>query len=325
MNHEDGELSLQERVDKLNKVSNQATALLAELEGTTPRKLAEAAAEMESADHYDEFNYHDYVGDYKDLRRYEAVGNTNGVTLGFEIECAYRHDTTDYDDDYYDSDDNNYMNQSANDALSAIARSMNKGYILAERDGSLDDTGVEFITGYCTWESHKPRMERFFKEYINDFKDSGAAGIHIHVGRNEYTTKLDWQSFYWFIMCDKNKPLIEHVARRYGCNYCHANRTYNRGGDIRSDSRYDAVNKRDYTWELRLFASTTDWTQMQQYAEFCVASVEFLIKNKVASQKWMGGTTTDFENSPLYYKRFNEWVSTQAARFPNLNKHLEKM
>ena len=40
MNHEDGELSLQERVDKLNKVSNQATALLAELEGTTPRKLA---------------------------------------------------------------------------------------------------------------------------------------------------------------------------------------------------------------------------------------------------------------------------------------------
>lgn len=324
MNHEDGELSLQQRVDKLNKMPNQAAALLAELESTTPRNLAEAAAEMESADHFDNDNYHDYVGDYKDLPRYEAVGNTNGITLGFEIECAYRHDTTNYDD-YYDSEDNYYIDQSANDALAAIARSMNKGYILAERDGSLEDTGVEFITGYCTWESHKPRMERFFKEYINDFKDSGAAGIHIHVGRNESTTELNWRSFYWFIMCDENKPLIKHVARRYGGSYYHANRTYNRGGEIRSDSRYDAVNKRDYTWELRMFASTTDWTQMQQYVEFCVASVEFLIKNNVASLKWMGGTTTDFENSPLYYKRFNEWVSTQAARFPNLGKHLEKM
>lgn len=319
MNSEDGELSMQDRVNKITKVVSERDNA----------KMLEVEEEL-SMEHWDEHGAYDYVGDYKDCARYGAVGDVEGVTLGFEIECEYRHETLDYEEYDEEDEDECYIRDrnidaSESDALAAISRSMNKGYVLAERDGSLNDSGVEFVTGYCTWESHKPRLQRFFEEYKKDFEDSRSAGIHIHVGRNRFTEDLVWHHFYWFILCDQNKPLIAHVARRYGCTYVHANRTYNRGGDIRGESRYDGVNRRDYTWELRLFASTTDWTVMQEYAEFSLASVKFLIQNKSEISEWMLTNNTDFSASPLNYRRFIEWVSTQAASFPNLNKHLERM
>jgi hypothetical protein len=67
---------------------------------------------------------------------------------------------------------------------------------------------------------------------------------------------------------------------------------------------------------------------MQEYAEFCLASIEFLIKYNASITAWMDNearTGDDFKQSPMYYPHFIEWVSTQAARFPNLNAHLEKM
>ena len=290
--------------------------------------------------HFDGHDYHDVVGDYKHLKRYGAVGDTDGITLGFEIECEWRGEY-EFDDigececcleDEYECEcgarDAEHINESAHAALGVIDDSMNRGYVLAERDGSLADTGVEFITGHCTWESHKPRLERFFSAYRKKFEASSSAGIHIHVGRADLD--VSWTALYWFIMCNKNAPLIEHVARRYAGRFCGANRQYLKEGKITFPDRYDAVNKRTDTYEFRLFDSTTDWTQMQEYAEFCLATVEFLIQNNTSIVTWMfgdslGAAPVDFTQSPMHYPRFIEWVSTQAVRFPNLNTHLEKL
>ena len=323
MNHKDGEFPLQDKAGQIAKtppVGDTKTTLEVEEEG--------------SIDHVNEGFAYCYVGDYKDFARYDAVGDTQGITLGFEIECEYRHDMHDDEDrDYDDDDEGSYaeeiqesnMAASESDAISAISRSMNKGYILAERDGSLEASGVEFVTGYCTWESHKPRLQRFFAEYKNDFTAATSAGIHIHIGRNEFTAALDWEHLYWFICCAQNKPLIEHVAGRYNCRASRANKEYSCGGRVDNESRYDAVNRRDETWELRMFTSTTDWTVMQEYAEFSLACVGFLIQNKAGMSTWMLENNTDFSTSPLSYPHFIEWVSTQAVSFPNLNKHLERM
>ena len=279
------------------------------------------------AAHVDEHNAHTQVGGYKDLSRYSAVGDVDGITLGFEIECEYRHRRYLYGNDWDDAKDmeREDIEKSEEDALKAISNSMNLGYVLAERDGSLHDTGIEFVTGYCTWKSHKPRLERFFTEYKKDFEEDEGAGIHIHIGRNEHTQDLSFRHLYWFIMCDENEHLIGHVARRYDTEYCHADRSYDWSMDIDDPDRYDAVNARRYTYEVRLFDSTTNFLQLQQYAEFTIACVEFLIKNKTATNTFVADEGRDFSKSPIYYKRFIEFVSNKAARFPNLHGHLENL
>lgn len=248
------------------------------------------------------------IGDYKCVRRPGPIGSTSGLTLGFEIEVV--HEFLEYEDD-----DDDCESELSEVALSAIKDSGNAGRIIAEYDGSLDDGGVEFITGFCIWEAHKADLESFC-DYLqsNNFREHSTAGVHIHVGRSGIRDEeVTWSRVYWFCMGSLNSSFMRFVSGRYNTEFCRSDKnvplTWEAFSRVSND-RYNCVNRRDETYEFRCFHSTTDFDVLKRYAEFVLAVVEYC-------------SITDFGDlSPveaISYKRFLTWLrESRAKKYPTL-------
>ena len=211
--------------------------------------------------------------------------------------------------------------ESSKEAIAAIAASDNEERVLAERDGSLPPTGVEFVTGYCNWDSHVEHLESLCKELdTRGFVSHRSAGVHIHVGNHGLS---NYQTIAGFVLCGINQPLIEAVAGRYTGDYV-------RAGFMPEDgpmegSRYNAVNWRYNTVEFRMFSSTTCFTRLSMYAEFCRATVEYVNMLDALDTNIYICTTEEFKASPLMYTEFVAWVSDNQARFPLLHDTIKEL
>ena len=259
----------------------------------------------------DDENY-SYVADYKTLRRFDSIGDCTGYTLGFELEVVYKPELI---------SDTMLIVESSKEAIAAIAASDNEERVLAERDGSLPPTGVEFVTGYCNWDAHVEHLESLCDElYTRGFVSHRSAGVHIHVGNHSLRTE---QTISWFVLCGINQPLIEAVAGRYTGDYVRAG-FMPEDGPMNS-SRYNAVNWRQETVEFRMFSSTTCFTRLSMYAEFCRATVEYVNMLDALDTNIYICTTEEFKASPLMYTEFVAWVSDNQARFPLLHDTIKEL
>ena len=252
------------------------------------------------------------VADYKTLRRFDSIGDCTGYTLGFELEVVYKPLLI---------SDALLVVESSKEAIAAISASDNEERVLAERDGSLPSTGVEFVTGYCNWDSHVEHLESLCKELdTRGFSAHRSAGVHIHVGNHGLS---NYQTIAGFVLCGINQPLIEAVAGRYTGDYV-------RAGFMPEDgpmegSRYNAVNWRYNTVEFRMFSSTTCFTRLSMYAEFCRATVEYVNMLDALDTNIYIRTTEEFKASPLMYTEFVAWVSDNQARFPLLHDTIKEL
>ena len=259
----------------------------------------------------DDENY-SHVADYKTLRRFDSIGDCTGYTLGFELEVVYKPELI--SDDWLEV-------ESSKEAIAAISASDNEERVLAERDGSLPSTGVEFVTGYCNWDSHVEHLESLCKELdTRGFSAHRSAGVHIHVGNHGLS---NYQTIAGFVLCGINQPLIKAVAGRYTGDYV-------RAGFMPEDgpmegSRYNAVNWRYNTVEFRMFSSTTCFTRLSMYAEFCRATVEYVNMLDALDTNIYIRTTEEFKASPLMYTEFVAWVSDNQARFPLLHDTIKEL
>ena len=259
----------------------------------------------------DDENY-SYVADYKTLRRFDSIGDCTGYTLGFELEVVYKPELI---------SDAMLIVESSKEAIAAIAASDNKERVLAERDGSLPPTGVEFVTGYCNWDSHVEHLESLCDElYTRGFVSHRSAGVHIHVGNHGLS---NYQTIAGFVLCGINQPLIEAVAGRYTGDYVRAGFMPEDGP--MDSSRYNAVNWRYNTVEFRMFSSTTCFTRLSMYAEFCRATVEYVNMLDALDTNIYIRTTEEFKASPLMYTEFVAWVSDNQARFPLLHDTIKEL
>ena len=259
----------------------------------------------------DDENY-SRVADYKTLRRFDAIGDCTGYTLGFELEVVYKPLLI---------SDALLVVESSKEAIAAISASDNEERVLAERDGSLPSTGVEFVTGYCNWDSHVEHLESLCKELdTRGFSAHRSAGVHIHVGNHGL---LNEQTISGLVLCGINQPLIEAVAGRYTGDYVRAG-FMPEDGPMNS-SRYNAVNWRYDTVEFRVFSSTTCFTRLSMYAEFCRATVEYVNMLDALDTNIYIRTTEEFKASPLMYTEFVAWVSDNQARFPLLHDTIKEL
>ena len=259
----------------------------------------------------DDENY-SYVADYKTLRRFDSIGDCTGYTLGFELEVVYKPELI---------SDAMLIVESSKEAIAAIAASDNEERVLAERDGSLPPTGVEFVTGYCNWDAHVEHLESLCDElYTRGFGSHRSAGVHIHVGNHGLS---NYQTIAGFVLCGINQPLIEAVAGRYTGDYVRAGFMPEDGP--MDSSRYNAVNWRYNTVEFRMFSSTTCFTRLSMYAEFCRATVEYVNMLDALDTNIYIRTTEEFKASPLMYTRFVAWVSDNQARFPLLHDTIKEL
>ena len=259
----------------------------------------------------DDENY-SCVADYKTLRRFDSIGDCTGYTLGFELEVVYKPELI---------SDAMLIVESSKEAIAAIAASDNEERVLAERDGSLPPTGVEFVTGYCNWDSHVEHLESLCDElYTRGFVSHRSAGVHIHVGNHGLS---NYQTIAGFVLCGINQPLIEAVAGRYTGDYVRAGFMPEDGP--MDSSRYNAVNWRYNTVEFRMFSSTTCFTRLSMYAEFCRATVEYVNMLDALDTNIYIRTTEEFKASPLMYTEFVAWVSDNQARFPLLHDTIKEL
>ena len=259
----------------------------------------------------DDENY-SYVADYKTLRRFDSIGDCTGYTLGFELEVVYKPELI---------SDAMLIVESSKEAIAAIAASDNEERVLAERDGSLPPTGVEFVTGYCNWDAHVEHLESLCDElYTRGFVSHRSAGVHIHVGNHGLS---NYQTIAGFVLCGINQPLIEAVAGRYTGDYVRAGFMPEDGP--MDSSRYNAVNWRYNTVEFRMFSSTTCFTRLSMYAEFCRATVEYVNMLDALDTNIYIRTTEEFKASPLMYTEFVAWVSDNQARFPLLHDTIKEL
>ena len=90
-------------------------------------------------------------------------------------------------------------------------------------------------------------------------------------------------------------------------------------------SRYNAVNWRYNTVEFRMFSSTTCFTRLSMYAEFCRATVEYVNMLDALDTNIYICTTEEFKASPLMYTEFVAWVSDNQARFPLLHDTIKEL
>ena len=265
-----------------------------------------------SYDGDDGSEYYGHVADYKTLRRFDSIGDCTGYTLGFELEVVYKPELI---------SDAMLIVESSKEAIAAIAASDNEERVLAERDGSLPSTGVEFVTGYCNWDSHVEHLESLCDElYTRGFVSHRSAGVHIHVGNHGLS---NYQTIAGFVLCGINQPLIEAVAGRYTGDYVRAGFMPEDGP--MDSSRYNAVNWRYNTVEFRMFSSTTCFTRLSMYAEFCRATVEYVNMLDALDTNIYIRTTEEFKASPLMYTEFVAWVSDNQARFPLLHDTIKEL
>ena len=242
------------------------------------------------------------MSSYKDKERCGCVGNDDGITLGYEIELVHNS----FCDGYATNDA----------AIEAIQVSGNRRRILAEKDSSLDDGGIEFVTGYCTWEAHKEKLQAFCEAVDkNGFGRDESAGVHIHVG-NHGQHDTTFEALYWLLADHRNRILVEDVAGRYNTRFCEAEKTYTQGAEVERYNRYATVNRRGDTWEFRCFDSTTKFETLTRYTEFCLATLAYA--TEITQDGKPVVATDEFKTSPLHYTAFLTWLRQHTLVYPTL-------
>lgn len=138
------------------------------------------------------FSYHSYYDGYRVLDK--KIDTSKTLVFGAEIERDY-------------SGNLSMFEENKDDALVSVC---DKLYKLNSKDrtqrenvfmydGSLQGGGVEWITfpaSYDYYKKHKDRTQAaldIFKQF--DFKDSAAAGNHIHINRDFFGTDIDASRF----------------------------------------------------------------------------------------------------------------------------------
>ena len=98
------------------------------------------------------------------------------------------------------------------------------------------------------------------------------------------------------------------------CDYLLASNPGNMSNDPTQATRYSAINTtNDHTYEVRLFAATTNAHEAKTVIQFCAASVEYT-RNLSAHQVVSGGWNWD---------AFREWVQVPDTVYPDLSRALD--
>lgn len=228
--------------------------------------------------------------DYRPLPRFHGDGPLYlGVEL--EIETAYGSDT---------------YTECAELAATALG---DLGYL--KSDSSLDH-GFEIVTHPMShaWAATNFPWSMLATLQTNGARADSSAGLHIHVSRAGFSSPS--HIYRWLKLLYRNPAGVIRVARRDSRQWASFDR-----GDVRENAksyckgerygeRYSAVNvqNRD-TFELRVFASTLDETELRAAMDLAHASIEYTRTLSVSDifhrDGWSWNAFTDWTNQRPEY------------------------
>jgi len=195
------------------------------------------------------------------------------------------------------------------DYLKHISGSYYFDEVYTMHDGTIG-YGTEVVMHPRTFESIK---EFDFKPMLTGIKPDRTTGMHIHLSREAFLSKMHLYKFMRFFA--KNKGFIEFIAERKSNLYRAWEFTEQKHviskakGYELGEGKYIDVNLRHYeTVEVRVFKGATKVEQIMKNVEFCHALWKF---SKTHVPKKM--TRIQFE----------KWLETQGD-YPNLTAYIER-
>lgn len=189
-------------------------------------------------------------------------------------------------------------------------------FLIAERDGSLGELGVEFVGPPLPLEYYLPKQRKArdnpWTGYIPLIASgtnvpNNEHGMHINISRNPI---LEWDKshgskwerrFLDTINCARN--LVCHVAGRKANQWAKFQALA--GNRYQTRDKYRVANVKDNVIEVRIFKASTDLARIRANVQFCYALLQWTKQGRRAY-----GNGCD--------SRIVGWIRKHPKRFPDL-------
>lgn len=164
-------------------------------------------------------------------------------------------------------------------------------FLIAERDGSLGDNGVETIGPPLPLESYLSNRPEYaanpWNKYLSEIvAQCGASapregyGMHVNISRQPLLDGPDKWDRRFLDTVNNCTRLVEHVAGRRAnqwARFAGGDGRYEVGGD-----KYRVANVKDNVIEIRIFRATTDMCRVRANVQFCYAMLQWTRRGNVA-------------------------------------------
>ena len=155
------------------------------------------------------------------------------------------------------------------------------GSVTAVSDGSLQNGGAEFVTGWGRPELVAGALDQVMDEF--NFRSergedycASRCGLHIHVSRSFFGGNLNVARTQWMVENREFKDIVSKIAGRYNTSYCEADKTSPRYEKTQG-GKYRAVNtEHSASVEFRIFSAPKAVGSVRRYADFCIACIEWV-------------------------------------------------
>jgi hypothetical protein len=215
-------------------------------------------------------NMYDYDMDVIDLHGWPKQTPPDSLCFGVELES--------------ESD-----NEEIGDLCCALGGKDGNGTYLLKSDGSLD-CGTELVTLPYTLEHHQARFG--WDKILHNIGTVGSSGttktcgIHIHINRAAISA-LTLGKLLVFVNDPQNSAAIIGIAQRNSdgwAKFCAKKLT---DGKVRhGNDKYQAVNVRQNTIEIRIFKGNLNPNRVLKNLEFCHALVTYCKQASIQHLTW---------------------------------------
>jgi len=231
-------------------------------------------------------------------------------TIAFEFECI-SHST-------------------ANDARDRLLNAYNPAYeelvcktstgdgAICKQDGSLPDTGVEFVTVPMFLDEHRSVLRKAFRNKFGDGSVSSwnhtKCGMHVHLARTSLSN-LTLGKMLCFMHQPANVPFHVAIAGRQStyAQFVHHRSAVSTGLPDKAGrgDKYSALNVKPYTVEFRIFRPSCKFETLLKNLCYCLAVRDFCRQSSLdyralsagAFLLWLG--TTDARRT---YRELDAWL-----------------
>lgn len=185
---------------------------------------------------------------------------------------------------------------------------LGENHAYMKHDGSVNH-GFEIVTHPHTLDEHRKLWPAWFDDLPKDVRsyESGACGLHIHVGKSALSTYLIGKLLV-FMNADHNRTFVECIAQRTANSYCEIKNKKLTDARRTSYDRYEAVNLcPSATIEFRIFRGNVRRERFFKALEFVDALIHW---------------AKDAPSSDLRYQDFVKWVRKNRKAYRVLDTYL---
>lgn len=181
--------------------------------------------------------------------------------------------------------------------VSKISNSSFGDHCIIKSDASIGDYGFEIVTIPATLNYHRDMFINHFFDKTNalhkDILATATCGIHVHISKKAFASKLELGRFITFINKPENAFFITDMSGRKGNDYCQKfvlkgknekgidlsakiAKSINMTGSTHAFNRKSAVNLcTPATVEIRIFKASNSKNNVIRKVEFCESLVHF--------------------------------------------------